>query len=127
MNKNEELKKWLVSADNDLIAVNQLKNNHPPLIEIICFHCQQSAEKHLKAYLFYKDSEIKKTHNLEELCKICSDKDKDFDWIKNQCIDLTDYAVEIRYPYPFELNISDMEKAILDAEIIKDFILKKLI
>jgi hypothetical protein len=34
--------------------------------EIICFHCQQSAEKYLKAFLFSNDIEPDKTHNLVE-------------------------------------------------------------
>lgn len=57
--------------------------------------------------------------------KDCTKYDSDFEIIKDSCIDLTDYAVETRYPYPFEIDINDMKKAITDIENIRSFINKK--
>ncbi|MEW6107540.1 MAG: HEPN domain-containing protein, partial [Bacillota bacterium] len=34
-----------------------------------CFHCQQAAEKHLKAFLAYHERPIPHTHDLEELAR----------------------------------------------------------
>jgi len=82
--------------------------------------------KYLKAYIVKKDGEIKKTHNLEELCKSGSLIDPDFHSIKDSCIDLTDYAVETRYPYSFEIDESDMNKAIRDMKVVKDFVLNRI-
>jgi len=39
---------------------------------------------------------------------------------------LTDYAVETRYPYSFEIDINDMKKAIKDVSDIRDFIIEKI-
>ncbi|MBN2050303.1 MAG: HEPN domain-containing protein [Spirochaetales bacterium] len=39
----------------------------PGPLEIICFHCQQAAEKALKAYLAYNEIRPPKTHDLDEL------------------------------------------------------------
>ena len=41
---------WLKYANNDLEAANHLLTLHPLKLEIICYLCQQSAEKMLKAF-----------------------------------------------------------------------------
>ena len=42
---------WLVKANNDLLNVdNNLNANEIPF-DTVCFHCQQAAEKLLKAFL----------------------------------------------------------------------------
>ena len=43
-----------------------------------------------------------------------------------ECLRLTDYGVNIRYPYSMDLNKSDMEIALNDSQKIKDFILSKM-
>ena len=45
------VEEWLRFANNDLEAVRILSSHHPMQLEIICYHCQQAAEKALKAYL----------------------------------------------------------------------------
>ena len=126
MDKLSESCKWIEFAENDYEAVMLLSVSAKPLLEIICFHCQQCAEKYLKAFIVKLNGEIKKTHNLEDLCKTCTISDADFTNIKELCIDLTDYAVETRYPYPFEIDVTDMKKAVKDMEAIRDFIRAKL-
>jgi len=123
--KNEYLK-WIEFAEKDYEAAKVLSKNVKPLLEIICFHCQQCAEKYLKAYIIQRNAEIKRTHNLEELLKTCTNIDKDFSNIIDSCIDLTDYAVETRYPYPFEIEKIDMLNAVKDMMIIRKFISEKL-
>lgn len=44
-------RQWLAKAKNDLLnADNNLKADEVPY-DTVCFHCQQAAEKLLKAYL----------------------------------------------------------------------------
>ena len=126
MDKNTECSKWSEFAENDYEAVILLSSSARPLLEIVCFHCQQCIEKYLKAFIVKCNGEIKKTHNLEDLCKICTVIDEDFVNIKELCIDLTDYAVETRYPYPFEIDADDMKKAVKDMETVRNFIRIKL-
>jgi len=126
MDKISESAKWIEFAENDYEAVKLLIVSPKPLLEIICFHCQQCVEKYLKAFIVKHHGEIKKTHNLEELCKVCTVIDGGFIAISDLCIDLTDFAVEIRYPYPFEIDVDDMKKAVKDMETIRDFIRVKL-
>ncbi|MEM2110131.1 MAG: HEPN domain-containing protein [Candidatus Odinarchaeota archaeon] len=47
----------------------------------ICFHCQQFVEKMLKAFLTLKKVDFGKTHNIEYLLKLCTQKDGDFEKI----------------------------------------------
>lgn len=126
MDNYRETAKWLEFAEHDYEAANLLSRQAKPLLEIICFHCQQCAEKYLKAYIIQNNSEIKRTHNLEELLKICSKADKEFNLIIDNCIDLSDYAVETRYPYPFEIEKADMLKALKDMEAIRAFIKSRI-
>ena len=43
---------------------------YPKPLEIICFHCQQSAEKAIKALFILKEIEVIKIHDLGMLIKI---------------------------------------------------------
>jgi len=46
---------WFHYSDMDLASAEHLQTMHPQPFEIICFLCQQSAEKNLKGYLIYKN------------------------------------------------------------------------
>ena len=64
--KNEsDVKEWLRYADMDILSANHLNEiQYPKPLEIICYHCQQAAEKMLKALLLAYDGELQKTHDL---------------------------------------------------------------
>jgi len=49
MDKQRELQQWIEIANSDLATAQYLaKNMWPVSYEIVCFHCQQAAEKYLK-------------------------------------------------------------------------------
>lgn len=126
MDKEKELLEWIKIADEDLKAALFLMKMNPKPLEIICFHCQQSAEKCLKAFLVKNEIVVLKTHNMEMIIKKCIEINNDFRDIKKNAIRLTDYAVELRYPYRLEINEKQMELAIKDANTVKEFVLEKL-
>ena len=64
MQKPDIVKEWIKYAETDLASANHLLGMHPIPIEIICYHCAQSAEKALKAFLIAKDVEPPRTHDL---------------------------------------------------------------
>ena len=74
MDNNIEYSKWTKIADEDLESAVFLTNKHPKPLEIICYHCQQCAEKYLKAFLILEGMKIPKTHDLNFLNKECSKK-----------------------------------------------------
>ena len=53
MNKDTEdfIKQWLIKANEDLLVVEKLTEDEIIAPSSVCFHCQQSVEKILKAYL----------------------------------------------------------------------------
>lgn len=83
--------------------------------ETICYHCQQCAEKYLKGFIALNGGEIPRIHDLVALNKRCCEYDYSFEAIENQCIDLTDYGVQMRYPFHIEVNEHDAVKALEDA------------
>jgi HEPN domain-containing protein len=108
---------------NDLTAAQYLaKNMRPVSYEIICFHCQQSAEKYLKWVLVLNDIDPPKIHDLEELEKLCENIAPQFDTIYEKCAVLTEYAVHTRYPDEKRLEERDMNRALEYARLIKEFV-----
>ncbi len=95
---NEDtVRKWIAKAESDLKIGKDEMLTKNPATDAICFHMQQCVEKYLKAFLIFNGKEIRKTHNIAELIKACSEIDAEF---KNLfdigAVELTDYAVEVR-------------------------------
>jgi HEPN domain-containing protein len=98
----------------------------PVPAEIICFHCQQAAEKALKAFLAYHGTSIQKTHDLTNLNELCVAHDEEITALAEHCIALNDYAVVIRYPENSHIEVEDAQKALADADGILCFIRERL-
>src|SRR5205809_5434888 len=58
---------WVQKAEDDWIAANQLNQGSNRLYDQVGFHCQQSAEKYLKAILQELAHTIPRTHDLKIL------------------------------------------------------------
>jgi HEPN domain-containing protein len=126
MDKKSDGFSWFEYAENDFEAVTILSAQLKPKYEIVCYHCQQCAEKLLKGYIASNNGRLQKTHDLVVLCETCSTFDPDFGTIINQCSDLTIYASEVRYPNLLEIENYHMIKAIENVSIIRDFVTHKL-
>ena len=122
--KEELLKKWLDKAGDDLRVAKYLSTmHHPTPDEIICFHCQQSAEKYLKAFIFYNDIEPEKTHDLEYLLELCQKYNKGFSILSTKADLLNRYGIMPRYPNELQITEQDMKNAISNAKVIEEFVL----
>lgn len=126
MDKNNIVKSWRDFADDDLITAKYLLGLHPLKLEIICYHCQQSAEKMIKGFLISKNIDPPRTHDLRLLRRMCGEIADGFDDIEKACVHLTAYGVLPRYPMEMELTESDMRQAIDDADHIMSFISQRL-
>jgi HEPN domain-containing protein len=116
-------KEWQRFAEMDLMSAEYLLKMRPVPVEIICYHCQQSAEKYLKGYLVLHEMNPSKTHDLNQLQKLCVNISDSFSDIADHCSDLTAYGVQPRYPMQLILEEIDMQEAIISAKAIRDFIL----
>lgn len=125
MDKKDAAKEWFAIAESDLSSAAFLQKMRPTPVEIICYHCQQSAEKYLKGFLSLKEADIQKTHDLVLLNKVCQKYEEDFKTIEDECLVLTDYSVNVRYPFPIDINESDMKIALRSAKKIKGYVLEK--
>ena len=112
---------WFDFGDSDLEAAEHLLTMYSPRFEIICYHCQQAAEKYLKGYLLYKGIFPPKIHELDRLCDMCSEQDQSFAKIYDPCESLSDYGVQPRYPHEMHIEERHMKKALECARQIKDF------
>lgn len=118
---------WIKIAERDLITAKQGLEADEVVTDTVCFHCQQTAEKYLKAFLVKKQIEFSKTHNIMSLLNLCSIVDKSFRDELAEADNLTDYAVEIRYPDDwYEPTIEETKQAYEIMSKVKDFVLKKL-
>ncbi|MCG2659957.1 MAG: HEPN domain-containing protein [Kiritimatiellae bacterium] len=69
--KKREVFSWMKKADEDLRGAQVVMEVKPALIETALFHCQQAAEKAMKAFLTAHDMPFRKTHDLDELAVAC--------------------------------------------------------
>ena len=113
---NIDVKKWIKFAQMDYdTALNMVQLHRPIPIEYVCYHCQQSAEKILKAYAMAKKGTLIKTHDLMVLLNQCSEYHREFELYARSCVALTTYASISRYPCNIELTELQMQKALHDA------------
>ena len=117
---------WLDLAEMDLGAAEYLLGMRPVPVEIICYHCEQAAEKMLKGTLAQFGMEPPKTHDLIQLCKLCMERDPQFEQLADACVELTPYGVQVRYPSHMELDESDMNCALRECRKIREFVLQRL-
>jgi HEPN domain-containing protein len=125
MGRTEILQEWLDKGKDDLRVAEYLSTmHHPTPDEIICFHCQQSAEKYLKGFLVSHDIEPEKTHDLRELLKTCQKYNTEFSTLSLNAFTLTRYAVSPRYPNELKITNEDMKTALSYAKNIQEFVMK---
>ena len=122
MSDSELVRDWFRYSRNDLISASHLFYDlYPKQSEIACYLSQQCAEKALKGYLFFKETEPPRTHNLIELCQICMKHEYVFSEILDACADLTPYGVAVRYPNELAVDDAIAKSTINKAQIIYDF------
>ncbi len=123
---NELTAEWVQKAEQDFSSADVLLHaGEVPLPDTACFHCQQCAEKYLKAFLQEHQIEFERRHNLMPLLDLCVSIDVDFSSIKSDLQTLDRYAVIVRYP-GITLNVETAESALDAAERVRIFIRKKL-
>lgn len=125
MDNRDVAKEWFLKAENDLITAEILIKNNGPT-DIICFHSQQCAEKYLKGFLCFNNVVPPKIHEVEKLIILCGKIDNSFEDIIEIGENLSDYAVEFRYPVYYKISMKDAKDAVKNTKKIKNFVLRKL-
>ena len=118
---------WLRKAASDLRAADHDLAACPPILDASVFHCQQTAEKAMKAFLSWSDKPFRKTHNLEELGEACLKLDSSLKEIVDHAVPLTEYAWRFRYPgEPEEPTLDEAKEALTTAREVFEAVLKCL-
>jgi HEPN domain-containing protein len=119
---------WYTKAERDWGLASHAQKHTPEYPDLICYHCQQAAEKYLKSLVIHHGLPMRKTHDLEELLDLLSPVETiiDIDFYKNARI-VNDYGVQIRYPDPAgDPSEGDVKEAILAATFFREFTKKVL-
>ena len=125
--KTHEINQWLQKADHDLLSAERLLRGDPPLLDTAVYHCQQAAEKALKAYLAFKDVPFEKIHDLTVLAEQCRQIDSTFGQLMDIAETLTPYATAFRYPGDIlEPEESDTEESVKLANRVLNFVLERM-
>ena len=82
----------------------------PPDTEDCLFHCQQAAEKSLKAFLVWRDQPFRRTHDLVELTRQCTNLEPALSLALHGIGPLTRFAWEFRYPGESEAPSMDQAR-----------------
>lgn len=105
---------WLVKSLEDMRAARALIDAGLPGTAL--FHCQQAAEKSLKAFLTWRRVPFRRTHDIEEIGTACSDAEPALGPAVKAAEPLTAYAWMLRYPGdPYVPDAGEAESALAVA------------
>jgi len=108
------VEQWLAKAEVDYRTAQRLMRDQEPIREAIAFHCQQAAEKYLKAFLVRHQVEFPKTHNLEQLLDLMAPIAPELAASLEESEVLSPYGVDIRYPGDFPELLPGQENAVFE-------------
>lgn len=124
---NPDVGRWTEKAEHDLLAAEfLLKLAENSQADIICFHCQQCAEKYFKALLIFRDIPFPKTHDLVVLYNLLGGESSLGLRIED-IQPLNRYSIEARYPGDWiPIEMEEAEEAVKMAREVRDAVRKRL-
>lgn len=119
---------WLDKAAEDLAVARLLIRQERRLLGAGCYHCQQAAEKALKAWLTAKAVVFPKTHDLEVLLGLALDGAVGGQAeLEDAARELTPLATAFRYPGDLAVPTEQEAEALLaQAEKLVNHVLRVL-
>lgn len=93
-----EVQEWIHSADRDRDSVFILLDSSRVPFEIVAFHCQQCAEKYLKAMYIHSNRKMPFIHDLLKLNRDIQDVCTQLQEVEEECEKLTPFGTVTRYP-----------------------------
>ena len=87
-------REWVRKAEDDYRLAATIAGGSEPFHDQLCFHCQQSAEKYLKAVLEELGQSIPRTHDLNDLVDLLGPEHPTLRSLRRGLVFLTEFAVE---------------------------------
>lgn len=106
---------WLTKAASDIGAGHLVVNGDGPY-DTACFHAQQAIEKSLKAFLALHGQATPRTHDLDELQRLCLTVANVPGLAELDLTETTDYGVMVRYDLDFWPDQNTAANALILAE-----------
>lgn len=123
---NALTKEWIEKAEADLeVARLTLEKANESLAFTICFHAQQCAEKHVKAYLTDHKIPFPRIHDMTDLMELAKPRDTEFESLRDDLLLVDQYSVDVRYPGR-NATWDEAIQAVEACERIREFVRKKL-
>ena len=99
MKKRADVAAWVEKAEQDYEGAETLsRKRSKPVPDLVCFCCQQAAEKYLKACLTLQKVSFAKTHDLVKLKNLLSGRVPEIELIADLMVFLNEFSVQYRYP-----------------------------
>ena len=111
-------REWVKKAENDFETALALMRRKKVLADSVCFHCQQCAEKYLKARLEEAGRHVPRTHDCEALLNDLLPLEPLWAPWKKTLARLSDYAVRLRYP-GISATKAEARRAVRDARAVR--------
>lgn len=102
----------LAMARRDLAAARVLEDRLPELAAAAGFFAQQCAERALKAVLMWRDADLPRTHDLEQLLSLIRTAGVAVPAELFRLAEITPFAVELRYADPEAVSAESARTAI---------------
>lgn len=118
---------WLERAHSDLALAVAALGLPGVLLEDVCFHAQQCAEKALKALLLQREIPFPRTHVVETLLDLLQASGIAVPPDVDGALILTQYAVQTRYPGVWEpVNLEEARVALEVANCVLTWVEEQL-
>ena len=102
---------WMQKGDSDRCCAERILHGPGPY-DTACFHCQQAAEKYLKAVLAVNGQPIPRTHDLEDIYELCAAAAPVIVLNRLELSALTPFAVQLRYDISFWPDSDTVQQAL---------------
>lgn len=119
----QDVQAWLDYACMDYDAALTLSEHYPQPFEIICYHCQQAAEKAIKAlFIFYKvPGGIPRKHDLSFLLNQIRNVAEISAEIRRCADALSVYGIISRYPNEIQVDERHADRALRYAKTVLEW------
>ena len=125
----ELVRDWMTRASHNLRSARLLAAADDPPLDTAIYHCQQAAEKSIKAWLQGQDIPFRKTHDAADLVKQACGSNPEFAQFEMAASVVTPYASAYRYPGGASEPMPTQEEfneALSHAQDIPDFVQSRL-
>ena len=104
----ETPREWLHYSQDDIAVAEREMRAEMPVYHVVCFLCQNAAEKALKGYLIAHGWTLEKTHDILKLLEYCADYDDELGDMVAYGALLNAYITAGRYPS--DISFEDIGK-----------------